>query len=77
MLSGKNLTWQSAAYGNVPYNAVLGGRSENGENLYIGRIPVEGVLVPGRVQPSQMHAIVSFAGKEHQSSFYDVLVEEK
>lgn len=58
-------------------NAVLGGRSENVENLYICRITIQGVLVPSREQPSLMNAYVSFGGREHQSSFYEVLVDEK
>lgn len=77
LLSGKNLTWQYVSYGHVPCNAVLGGRTADGKNLYIARFSVRGILLPGRVEPDLHNAFVSFGGKEYQSSFYDVLVEKK
>lgn len=70
-----SLNWVAASEGNVPQNAFPGGRSENGETLYIGRfMHNDGILSVGKIQPSHRVCYVTHAGKEINLKTYEVLV---
>lgn len=71
---GYNLDWEYASNGQVPANAVPGGRDASGETYYVGRARVEGnYLMPGKVQPSQGCIYYPYRG-EKRSNTYEVLV---
>lgn len=49
MLTGPNLQWVVSQEGVVPANSVEGGKTEDGETLYIGRAQHEGTTTIGKV----------------------------
>ncbi|CAF0921206.1 unnamed protein product [Rotaria sordida] len=68
------VAWVSASNGQVPPNAVPGGKEANGETLYVARfITKEGQLAPGKLSPQNKNAYSSCGGKEQSSSVYQVL----
>lgn len=48
-----NISWEPGSKGKVPSGALQGGRSEDGEPLYIGRISVDGVVSVGKVRKQE------------------------
>lgn len=64
------VSWVSAAPGTVPPNAVLGGFDN--ENLFVGRAPLEGALIPGKVLLSHGVCYVPWGGAEHGIPEYEV-----
>lgn len=74
VLMNGNYEWKSASDGNVPPNAVIGGRTSSGETLYIGRAVHSGVTTPGKVHPSHKCVYIPFGWKEHRYTNYEVLV---
>ncbi len=52
VLCGSGFQWVQDRDGKVPSNAVVGGKTAKGENLYVGRAKVNGVLTCGKIQPS-------------------------
>ncbi len=59
--------------GEVPPNAVVGGR-EGDVDLYVARFYTkEGYLAPGKVHPKTKRAYIGQSGKEHSSNVYQVL----
>lgn len=75
VLCGGNTTWVSSSHGNVPPNAVLGGRTSTGEPLYIGRTSFSGSLTPGKVHPSHGSLYIPFGGSEIPFKSYELLIE--
>ncbi|KAJ6225050.1 hypothetical protein RDWZM_003595 [Blomia tropicalis] len=65
--------WTNTADGDVPGNAVMGGNTSDGENLFIGRAFYEGSWVVGKVHPSHRVLYVPFGGKEVSISDYEIL----
>lgn len=62
--------------GAIPMGAVIGGRTGEGEALYIGRIQFSGSLIPGKVHPSHCGLYIDFAGAEIRfKTGYEVLIE--
>lgn len=49
ILCEHTLKWIPNANGNVPEGAVVGGKTESGEKLYIGRASVNGTVTVGKV----------------------------
>ncbi|XP_064472455.1 uncharacterized protein LOC135386870 [Ornithodoros turicata] len=65
--------WVSASHGNVPHNAVPGGR-DSGETLYVGRAHKGGDLIPGKIIPSHRVICVPRMGWEYPITSYEALV---
>ena len=67
--------WVRSEHGQVPTGAIQGGITSSGEKLYIGRVVGvhQGATCIGKVQPSHRTCYVSFAGKEHGHTHYEVL----
>ncbi|XP_037791125.1 uncharacterized protein LOC119586464 [Penaeus monodon] len=68
-----NISWEPGSKGKVPSGALQGGRSEDGEPLYIGRTSVDGVVSVGKVHPSHGVCYVPYNGTEHSHRDYEVL----
>ena len=68
--------WIPSSNGQVPSGAIPGGKTSAGEVLYIGRtLHVQGVVIPGKVHPSQRCLYVAYDGKEHAHEVgYQILV---
>lgn len=56
MLTGANLQWVPAQDGEVPPTAVIGGTTEEGESLYIGRAKHEDTNTIGKVLTHSIHS---------------------
>ncbi|XP_052872525.1 natterin-3-like [Anopheles cruzii] len=76
VLCGGNVSWQQSGFGQVPPNAVLGGRTSGGEPLYIGRAHHNGSLTPGKVHPSHSALYIPYGGSELNMKNYEILVEK-
>jgi hypothetical protein len=59
----------------MPKDAVIGGRTDIGEALYVGRCGMKGTLVVGWVLPSKMSVTVTSQGKECTSTVFEVLTK--
>ncbi|CAG7719322.1 unnamed protein product [Allacma fusca] len=68
------LRWVPSTGGYLLANAVLGGHSENGEQLLVGRAYHAGTTVPGKVHPSHRVCYIPYGGQEIPVSHYDVLM---
>jgi hypothetical protein len=55
-------------------NHFPGGKTEDGETLYIGRVKHDGTLTIGKVQPSHGVCYISYGGKEIRYSDFEILV---
>ena len=67
------LSWQRSSDGLVPTDAVLGGKSSEGEPLYIGRTYHEGGLIPGKIVPSHGALLIPIGGLEVSCLDYECL----
>lgn len=77
ILCNGNVAWVESAYGFIPSNAVVGGKTRDGEMLYIGRASFGGSLTPGKIHPSLNTLYIPFDGREYAFSEYEVLVVEE
>ncbi|XP_055371659.1 uncharacterized protein LOC129605757 isoform X2 [Condylostylus longicornis] len=73
ILCGTSYRWLPASNGHVPPNSVEGGRTSNGEQLYIGRGHHCGSLTPGKIHPSHQCLYIPYGGQEIRLSSYEVL----
>jgi len=71
---GSTLEWRPCYGSDLPPGAVQGGRTADGEPLYIGRVSHEGAMVSGKVHPSHGVLYIPYAGGEHPHNSYEVLV---
>ncbi|CAG9860049.1 unnamed protein product [Phyllotreta striolata] len=69
--------WTSDSNGRVPSNAVVGGRTKQGETLYIGRVFHQGSLTIGKIHPSHGTCYISFGGAEISYKNYEVLISDR
>ncbi|CAH0401522.1 unnamed protein product [Chilo suppressalis] len=69
----ENLRWVPASNGNIPPGAIAGGRTANGETLYVGRARYQLSITPGKVHPSHKSCYIGFGGNEVSVNVYDVL----
>lgn len=74
VLCGTDFTWVPSSGGSVVQNALVGGRTINGEPLYIGRAHYAGSLTPGKIHTSHGCLYFSYGGKEISMRQYEVLV---
>ncbi|CAK1541157.1 unnamed protein product [Leptosia nina] len=68
-----SLRWVPASNGSVPPGAIQGGKSCNGEILYVGRARHQLSVTPGKVHPSHQCCYIGFGGSEVSHKMYDVL----
>lgn len=66
--------WELARDGAIPRNAIVIGKTVDGENLYMGRCLHEGTQTPGKVQASHGCLYIPFDGEELRFDEYEVLV---
>ncbi|KAF7282144.1 hypothetical protein GWI33_003111 [Rhynchophorus ferrugineus] len=77
VLCEERFEWVSSSDGQVPLDAVVGGKTSSGENLYIGRAPYSGSITVGKVHPSHRTCYISYGGKEISMKKYEVLVRRR
>ena len=72
----KYFTWKLVKNGQIPSNAVAGGREDRRVPLYVGRCLIslneKKALVPGKIHNGRMY--YPFGGKEYTCAAYEVLV---
>lgn len=62
------MSWIDSEGGAVPSNAVVGGNTNDGETLYIGRVVHNGTVTVGKIHPS--HGVCYFPyGKSYKFNF--------
>lgn len=71
--NGIEFCWVPSADGATPTGAVQGGKTMEGENLYIGRTFHNGSHCIGKIHPSHGRLYIPFGGEEHGFSTYEVL----
>ncbi|XP_017783296.1 PREDICTED: natterin-4-like [Nicrophorus vespilloides] len=76
ILCEQRFRWEVHDGGDVPYGAVEGGRTCDGEKLYIGRVHHEGSHTVGKVHPSHGCCYIPFGGEEIKYEEYEILVLE-
>ncbi|XP_021946479.1 uncharacterized protein LOC110844559 [Folsomia candida] len=70
-----HVSWVTSQNGDTTHNAVIGGVSETGETLYIGRFLHEDNLINGKIHPSHRCCYIGVNGREIASSTYEILVK--
>ena len=74
-LSQSRIQWIQSNNGNVPFGAIQGGQTSNGEPLYIGRVWHNGEPCCGKIQPSHQTLYIPYGGKEYTYKHgYEILV---
>jgi hypothetical protein len=74
LINSGGFTWVQSSNGQVPANAVIGGKTATGESLYVGRAQHAGLTIPGKVHPSHHCLYLPCDWKEHAKTSYEVLV---
>lgn len=77
VLLDDNYSWVESSDGALHENAVIGGHTENGETLFIGRAMHDEHLIPGKIHPSHECIYVSYCGAEIAYTKYEILVKEE
>jgi len=75
VVSPSAVTWVDASGEAVPASAIEGGKAEDGEILYVGRVTHEGALTVGKFQPSHAKVYISYGGEEVGYEEFQVLVK--
>lgn len=71
------ISWVSCSEGEIPENAVSGGKSITGQTIYIGRTRLQAnrdELIPGFISPGQPYLECSYGTSVRTSTDYEVLV---
>ncbi|PXF45300.1 hypothetical protein BWQ96_04941 [Gracilariopsis chorda] len=71
--TGIEVTWVQASMGEIPPNAVVGGKTSSGEPEFVGRADHEGIKVPGKMIKSHGGVLFPYGGKEIGATTYEVL----
>ncbi|KAF5296192.1 hypothetical protein FQA39_LY12646 [Lamprigera yunnana] len=74
VLCNCNGRWVPCSGGNIPPNAVVGGQSESGEPLYVGRAHHQGSITIGKVQRSHTCCYIPYGGQEISHQQYEILI---
>lgn len=74
ILLNDSFGWTTSSNGDILQNAVIGGRTDSGENLFIGRVNNDGFITPGKIHPSHQTLYYALDGFEHRRNTYEVLV---
>ncbi|XP_044729705.1 uncharacterized protein LOC123293054 [Chrysoperla carnea] len=69
------VTWRASHGSSIPYGAIPGGHTAQGETLYIGRVFHDGAQTVGKVHPSHGKCYIPYDGHEHHHHSYEVLVQ--
>ncbi|XP_067000960.2 uncharacterized protein [Anabrus simplex] len=69
-----SMDWQKASDGDIPARAFPVGWTKMGEDVYVGRVPHQGTVTPGKIVPSEGTCNISFGGVELRFTEYEVLV---
>ncbi|XP_021943322.1 uncharacterized protein LOC110841586 [Folsomia candida] len=75
VVSPDAVSWVDASGDAVPANAIEGGKTEDGETLYIGRVLHEGAQTVGKFHPSHGKMYISYGGEEVGYEEFQVLVQ--
>lgn len=70
-----NVRWVQANHGRVPVGAIEGGRTANGESMFIGRTIYKKTLAIGKIVRTHGAMFISYRGKEIGVKFYEALVQ--
>ncbi|XP_058818131.1 uncharacterized protein LOC131681390 [Topomyia yanbarensis] len=62
--------------GDIPPNAIPAGETEDGEPLFIGRVPHEGTMTIGKVQQSHGVCYIPYGGQELAFAEYEIYVSQ-
>lgn len=73
VLVGHDVKWKKEKNGRVPRDAFPGGRTQTGEQLYIGRAEYNRSQTVGKVHPSHGCLYIAYGGKEVPLKDYEVL----
>lgn len=73
ILIGSDVKWKREQNGKLPKGAYPGGRTKNGEILYIGRAEHSRSLTVGKVHPSHGCLYIPYGGAEIALRDYEVL----
>jgi Protein of unknown function (DUF3421) len=76
VLSGSNFSWIPSGSGIAHANAFVGGRTDDGEKLFIGRICQGGSTTPGKIRPSHGCLSIPYGGAELKFDTYEILVKD-
>jgi len=74
LLCEQRFDWVPTSGTNIPPGAVEGGRTENGEPLYVGRVWHDGAHTVGKVHPSHGTCYIPYAMQEMGFPDYEILV---
>ncbi|KAF5305512.1 hypothetical protein FQA39_LY01603 [Lamprigera yunnana] len=74
VLCEQRFDWVPTSGGNIPMDAVEGGRTENGEPLYVGRVWHDGAHTVGKVHPSHGCCYIPYDSQEMCFCDYEILV---
>lgn len=77
VLAGVKGSWVRSDRDKIPENALKAGYSEDGEDLFIGRVNHKGKLTPGKVHASHRVCYIPFGGKELSFQAYDIFVVDE
>lgn len=69
-------TWIAGSNGQIPDGAIVCGREESGEPLFVARADFNGGVHPGKIRFDFRGAFISFNGKEVLVPNYEVLVSQ-
>lgn len=70
-----NVSWVPSGHGHIPPGAIPGGRTANGETLYVGRTHYMGSLTVGKVHPSHNTLYIAYGGNEVPIKAYEIMIE--
>ena len=69
-----NFHWLPGDINHPPINAVIGGKAEDGQPLYVIRRKKDKQLVPGKMKKGE-NAYIGYGGKEHaKKNKFEILV---
>lgn len=71
--SDVQLFWSDACEDDIPDDALLAGKDENGHPVYVARCYIDGVLVAGKVIPECANAFFAYGMDEVARSNYQIL----
>ncbi|XP_019868196.1 uncharacterized protein LOC109597016 [Aethina tumida] len=74
VLCEQRFDWVKVTNGNIPTEAVEGGRTSDGKLLYIGRVVYGGSNTVGKVSSETKLCYIPFSGKELEFKEYEILV---
>lgn len=77
VLLNDNYSWVESSEGAMHENAVIGGNTEKGETLFVGRVLHEGHYLPGKIHPTHECIYVATGGAEISYKSYEILVKEE